>query len=36
MGLQIHSGFAYRLMALTALTTPPVPRLRRTFPDFER
>ena len=36
MGLQTHTGFAYRLMALTALTTPPVPRLPRTLPDLER
>ncbi len=36
MGLQIHTGFAYRLIALTALTTPPVPRLRRRLPDAER
>lgn len=32
MGAQIHTGLAYRLMALMALTTPPVPRLRRTLP----
>jgi hypothetical protein len=36
MGLQIQTGFAYRLTALTALTMPPEPRLGRTFPDRER
>jgi hypothetical protein len=36
MGLQIQTGFAYRLTALTALTMPPEPRLGRIFPNRVR